>query len=149
MDKRVARLPTPEACERFIKNALRLHERELADQARRRAIDLRAASYGATTPAESECLRAIYAYEETLAQKNGKRTRATRTWQMVERHGILAAAERAVNRSTETAGYRALAEMGLQEYAFEAVILRHPDLFSPDAVARSRERMKQWSDSAE
>jgi hypothetical protein len=63
---------------------------------------------------------------------------------MVERHGILAAAERAVNRRAETAGYRALAEMGLQEFAFEAVILRHPALFSEDAVQRSQERMREW-----
>ncbi|MGE3779677.1 MAG: hypothetical protein AB7F89_20975 [Pirellulaceae bacterium] len=144
MDERVARLQTPEACERFIKNALRLNERELADQARRRAVELRAANYGATSTAEKECLRAIYAYEETLVRKNGKRTRATRTWQMVARLGILAAAERAVNRSVETAGYRALAEMGLQEHAFEAVILRHPELFSTEAVERSRERMQKW-----
>lgn len=143
MEQRIAKLTTPEACERFIKNAIRLNELQLADQALRRAVELRAASHGTTTEVERECLQAIYAYEEILSRKNGKRTRASRTWQMVERHGILAAAERAVDRSTETAGYRALTEMGLQQYAFEAVILRHPQLFSADAVARSLARMKE------
>lgn len=144
MDERVSRLATPEACERFIKNAIRLKEPGLADQALRRAVELRATAFGATSDAEKECLQAIYAYEETLTRKNGKRTRAIRTWQMVKRHGILAAAERAVDRSVETAGYRALMEMGLQQYAFEAVILRYPQLFSATAVARSQERMKEW-----
>jgi hypothetical protein len=146
MDERVARLKTPEACERFIKNAIRLEEPELADQARKRAIELRAAEYGASTQAEKECLQAIYAYEEVLSKKNGRRTRASRTWQMINRHGILASAERAVNREAETAGYKALAEMGLQEFAFEAVILRHQNLFSDEAIRKSRERMQDWKD---
>lgn len=42
--------------------------------------------------------------------------------------------------------YTALAEMGLKEFAFEAVILRHPEHFSPEAVTRSRERLAQERD---
>ena len=87
----------------------------------------------------------MYAYEEVLAKKNGKRTRASRTWQMIERHGIIEAVERAVNRPSETAGYTVLVEMGLLEYAFEAVILRHPARFSEAAVSVSRQRMSEWS----
>lgn len=63
---------------------------------------------------------------------------------MVERHGIIEAVERAVNRSHETQGYSSLVEMGLQEFAFEAVILRHRDLFSEPAVTTSEERMSKW-----
>jgi hypothetical protein len=66
---------------------------------------------------------------------------------MIKRHGILASAERAVDRDTETAGYKALAEMGLQDFAFEAVILRYPELFTESAVNRSQERLKIWSES--
>jgi len=102
MDDRVAKLQTLEDCEKFSKNAERLSHDDLVDDARRRAVELRAAKHGATSEAEKECLKAIYAYEEVLARKNGKRTRATRTWQMIDRHGILGAAERAVNRASET-----------------------------------------------
>ena len=63
---------------------------------------------------------------------------------MIDRHGIIKAVERAVNRNTETQGYTALVEMGLEEFAFEAVILRHPDLFSKEAVLRSRTRLNEW-----
>jgi hypothetical protein len=69
--------------------------------------------------------------------------RASRTWQMIERHGVIGTVERAVNRPTETSGYRALVEMGLEEYAFEAVILRHPRLFSAEVVERSRQRLSE------
>lgn len=144
MDERVAKLKTPEECERFAKNALERNRRDLTDQARKRAVELRAASYGAETQAERECLEAIYAYEEVLTAKNDRKTRASRTWQMIERHGILGAVERAVNREAETAGYTALLEMGLQDYAFEAVVVRYPKLFSPETVQRSQARVNDW-----
>jgi len=60
---------------------------------------------------------------------------------MIKRHGVLQAVERAVNRPAETAGYRALVDMGLGDYAFEAVVLRHRSLFSAQAAERSEARM--------
>lgn len=144
MDEKVSKLKTPEECEWFAKNALERNRRDLADEARRRGVELRAEAYGAKTQAECECLEAIYAYEEVLTAKNGRRTRASRTWQMIERHGILGAVERAVNREAETIGYTALLEMGLQNYAFEAVVVRHPELFSPESVKRSKTRVDEW-----
>jgi hypothetical protein len=107
-------------------------------------VELRALAHGAKSQTERECLEAIYAYEEVLTAKNGRRTRASRTWQMIERHGILGAVERAVNREAETAGYTALLEMGLQDYAFEAVVVRHPELFTPETVQRSQSRVDEW-----
>jgi hypothetical protein len=145
MDDRVAKLKTPEDCERFAKNA-RDHDRpDLADEARRRAVELRAAAHHAVSEAEKEALKAIYAYEEALSRKNGKRTRANRTWQMIKRHGLIASVERAVNRPTETAGYRMLKEMGLQDLAFEAIVIRYPDLFSEEARVRCAERLEEWA----
>lgn len=140
-DRLVAKLVTPEECLSFEKNALLRNRPDLAKEARRRAIQLRAEKYGAKTDAERECLEAVYAYERVLTDKNGKNTRANRTWQMIERHGIIPAVERAVNRPTETVGYTALVEKGLEDFAFEAVILRHPQHFSHEAIARSRERV--------
>lgn len=107
-------------------------------------MELRALAYGATSAAEKECLEAVYAYEEILSDKHGKRVRASRTWQMIERRGIIAAIEHAVDRPDGTAGFTALKEVGLDNYAFEAVILRHPELFSDSAVERSRARMAQF-----
>ena len=94
-----------------------------------------------------EALEAVYAYEEVLTLKNGKKTKASRTWQMIERHGIIGAVERAVNRSAETQGYTALIEMGLKDYAFEAVILRYPSVFSREAVNISQQRVAQWKNA--
>ncbi len=144
MDERIKRIKTPEKCEIFARNALDKGRPDLAAEAKRRAVELRAELYGAKSKAENEALQAIYAYEEVLTKKNGKKTKASRTWQMINRHGIIEAVERAVNRRAETQGYTALVEMGLEEFAFEAVILRHPELFSDEAVAKSKERMSEW-----
>jgi hypothetical protein len=144
MDEKVARLKTPEECERFAKNVQAKHP-TLAKEARRRAVELRAALYGAKNAAELEALKAVYAYEEVLTAKNGKRTSASRTWHMIKRHGIIGAVERAVNREAETSGYTALLEMGMQDLAFEAVIVRYPELFSSEAVERAKTRVEEWS----
>jgi hypothetical protein len=139
----ISKLKTPEECATLEKNALERGNTDLAVQARKRAIEMRAQSHCATNQAERECLEAVYAYERVLSEQRHRTTRALRTWQMIKRHGIIGAVERAVNRPTETSGYRALVEMGLEQYAFEAVILRHPQVFSAEAVERSRQRISQ------
>lgn len=146
MDERVKNLKNPDQCEIFSRNATNLDRPDLADQARLRAVQLRAEDYGADTEAENEALQAVFAYEEVLTKKNGKRTRASRTWQMIKRHGIIHGVEKAVNREAESQSYTTLVEMGLQDCAFEAVILRHPDLFSDDAVKTSEKRLSEWAE---
>ena len=134
-DPRVARLKTAEDCETIATNARALGRPDLADAARRRAVELRAEAHGATTDVERECLQAVYAYQEV------RRRPATRTWQMIKRLGILPAVERIVTKRKESLGYISLVKIGLKDMAFEAVVLRHPDKFSEDAITRSRERL--------
>lgn len=141
MDHRVARLKTVEDCKHFADNALQRGEPQLAEQARERAIQIRAASHGAQTQVEYECLQAVYAYEEVLSQKNGKRQPAARTWQMIKKHGIIAAVEGVVMRPQDTQGFSALKNMGLIAYAFESVVLKHPASFRDEAVEMARKRM--------
>lgn len=148
MDERVKRLKNPQECEIFAVNASDRGHPELALQARQHSVSLRAMAYGASNDAERECLMAIYAYEEILFAKHGKRVRASRTWQMIQKRGIIAAIEQAVDRADSAAGFTALQEIGLSNYSFEAVILKHPSLFSESAVLRSQQRMNQWSAAA-
>lgn len=148
MDDRIKNLDTPKKCEIFARNAIAHGRPDLALEANQRAVQLRADEHGAETVAEVEALQAVYAYEELLFRKNGKRVRANRTWQMIKRHGIIEAVERAVKRETVTQGYTMLVEMGLQEHAFEAVILRHPEAFTDEAIRISKMRLEEWSGEA-
>ena len=143
-EERIKNFTTVKSCEIFAKNALNLDRPDLAKAAHRKAVELKAEAHGAQTNAEKECLEAIYAYERILTAKNGRNTRASRTWQMINKHGIIPAVERVVNRPHEAAGYTALVEMGLEKYAFEAVIIRYPNLFSDEAVQHSKERIEHW-----
>ena len=59
---------------------------------------------------------------------------------MVKSRGIIGAVENAVKR--ETVGFKALVEMGMPDFLFEAVVIRHPKLFSQEAVALSKQRLE-------
>ena len=141
MDLRVLKLKTPAECESFAINAKAKGAPELAVQARKRAVELRAETHGAKTEVERDCLQAVYAYEEVLSAQRGRRQPASRTWQMIQRHGIIPAVERVVTKRDVSTGFTALAGMGLMEFAFEAVILRHPESFSVEAKELSAQRM--------
>jgi len=142
MDDIIPKLKTPAECEQL---ALNVQQRnpELARRARRRAVELRAEAHGIKSLVELELLKALYAYEEVLSEKNKQRTSASRTWQMIKRHGIISAAERAVNRKIEPAGYKLLVAMGLHDLTFEAVIVRHPDKFSQEVVSLAKARLEE------
>jgi hypothetical protein len=137
MDEIIKLLKTPDECIQLA----RLFT-DLAKQATRRAIELRALTHGNMTEVERTLWEVIYAYEEVLSKKNKRRTHATRTRQMIKRYGILEAAERAVNRKIEAMGYKVLVDMGLQDLTFEAVIVRFPESFSPNIVELSRSRLE-------
>jgi hypothetical protein len=92
-------------------------------------------------------MQAVYAYERILSKKHGRTMRASRTWQMIKRHGIIKAVERAVDRPDKTVGYTALIEMGMPDFAFEAVVCRHPNVFNAAALKRSQERLEKWNNT--
>lgn len=147
MDDRVAKLKTPEECAVFAMNATERNRPDLALDARKRAVQIRAERFGATSEVERECIEAVYAYEEVLSAKAGHRQTASRTWPMIKRHGVIEAVERVVKRRADALGYTALVKMGLEELAFEAVVLRHSSAFSDEAVARSKERLGENNDT--
>lgn len=103
--------------------------------------------FGAISSAEIESILAVLSYEQTLLQKHGKRQPAAYTWRMLEKHGIVSGVERVVIREAETQGYRALLSLGLQDFAFEAVVVRHPDVFSPEALEHSAARLRDFEDT--
>lgn len=75
MDDIIQKLKTPDECIQLAKN-VRERNPELAQKARRRAVELRAISYKPTSKVELELLKALYAYEEVLSEKNNRKTSA-------------------------------------------------------------------------
>jgi hypothetical protein len=140
MHEIIPKLKTPDECLQLIKNVAERNP-DLAREARRRAVELKVNAHGSKTEVERELLYALYAYEEVLSQKNKRKTCARRTWNMIKDHGIIGAAEKAVDRKIEPAGYKILVDMGMQEWTFEAVIIRYPDYFKPEVVSRAKARL--------
>lgn len=136
------RLTTPEECEQFARNALAKYPL-LAQEARRRSVELRAIAHGASSDAEREALECVYALDEVATQRNGRRTRASRTWQSIARHGVLETVERVLGRPNPTAGYIELMDLNLQDFTFEAVVLKYPSLFKPETLERARTRVEE------
>ena len=133
MHELVKRIKQPELCYVFAKNAKRNGHPELALQAYRHAVDLRAEQHEAANDAEAAAIRAIYAYEEALSYSKGKRTRATGTWQLVNRHGVLPALSKRLLSSAGDDVQPVLKELGMEDYSFRAVAEAYPDAF--EAVA--------------
>ncbi len=147
-DERIARLKTPEECEQFARNVEARGKRALAIAARRKALMLKAEQcasiFGAKTPAEYDALESLFAYEDALRlEHEGRNVKAGYTRRMFRERGIIEAVNRVVSDRKESAGYTTLVEMGMKDKLFEAVVLRHPEVFSAVAVERSRERLRE------
>ena len=134
MHELVERINEPELCYVFAKNARRKGHPELAVQAYRRAVDLRAGQHEAASAAELGALRAIYAYEEALSYGKGKRTRATGTWQLVNRHGLLPALSKRLQSRDSEEVLPILKELGMEDYSFTAVHDAYPEAFGEMAA---------------
>lgn len=134
MHELVMRIKEPELCYVFAKNARRNGHPELAMQAYRHAVDLRAQQHDVDTQAEAAGLRAIYAYEEALSYSRGKRTRATGTWQLVNRHGVLPAVRKRLHSRNAEDVQPVLEELGMTDYSFSAVRSNYPEAFADIAA---------------
>lgn len=141
MDERVAKLKTPEECRAFVANARNLGREDLAKEAILHAVALRARAHPANSEVEAECIQALCAYEEALSAKGAKRTAATPIWQMIRKLGAMQAIDKVVSRPDDDERYHALHAMGLEQFAFEQVVQRHPAEFSFEAVEHSRRRI--------
>ena len=121
MHELVLRIKQPELCYVFAENATKRGHEELALEAYRRAVDLRAEAHAEATEDERLALRAFYAYEEALSWGQRKRKRATGTWQMVKRDGILETLRKRLDSKHAEEARDALTAMKLEDYSFQAV----------------------------
>jgi hypothetical protein len=67
---------------------------------------------------------------------------ATRTHQMIERHGLIKALSRLMASADLQQGFKALRDSGQLSQSFEALVLRHKRLFSPTAVEAAQWRLE-------
>ncbi len=121
MHELVLRIKKPELCYVFADNATKRGHEDLARQAYRRAVDLRAEEHQGVSEDERLALKAFYAYEEALSWGQRKRKRATGTWQMVDRIGILPTLQKRVAGKQALDARDTLKNLAMDDYGFDAV----------------------------
>ena len=134
---RINSYTTVEQCETFAKNAARKGRTDLVEAANRRALEIKVSNHNAQSMVEREVIEAIYRYESV----NGRK--ATRTWQMVERHGFIETAARLAVKKNRTAGFRKLVAAGHRDMTFESIIVRHPEVFNPEVVVKAKAMLNE------
>jgi hypothetical protein len=140
------KLETPESCEQYAKN-VESRSPEQAAAARAKRIRLLAAKHGGDEAVVQEGYQAVYAFENASSKEKNRKVRASRTWQMVAKVGMVRAIEHIVSMRGESQGFRSLAELGLLDFAFEAVVLRHPSHFSVEAQTQANARLTSFSEA--
>jgi len=136
-DARVKRLATPNECSIFERNARERAREDLAQQARHRWVELATEALVDAAedadPLQRSLWRALAASEYMLGRS------ATGTRQVIRRRGLVRAAEQLVCNGGLSGGFVELDEAGLSAYAWEHVVLQHPDAFSAAAAKSARE----------
>lgn len=145
MNPLVSKLQSLEDCANFLTNAIAKGRGDLEPDVRLRVLQIKAGHHPEVSAVEHDCLMAIYAYEELLSYRNGRKTRANRTWQVIKKYGIIPGIERLVSKEQDPTGIGVLRDMGLSEYTFENVVVRHPDAFSSEAVVFSKARLSSFA----
>ena len=140
MLKIVAESSDSKKLRRIAENAKKQKNAELEDAARRRLYAVLPSAAPGTL--EYDVWQSIHALEDILTQERGKTTRLGRTRQKIVRDGEKKTVADLVTKSA-TEGFRMLVERHLVELTFEAVALRHPDLFSAEVKAIATERLAE------
>lgn len=145
MDERINRLKTMDDCQIFSKNVTALGFPELATRAERRGVELQAATHDVKDQTERSAFEAIYAYELVLRKNAGKKVRATGIWNMVKRHGVVETIQRSINGPPNADHFETLKAIGLDDLAFESIVIKHKNRFAPTTVERASTRLAEWT----
>jgi hypothetical protein len=87
--------------------------------------------------------RIITAYEQLLTERNGKRTRASRTHQKVKKHGIVKVLQDWADSKTPATGFTVLADRGLLELTGEYLVVQYESLFPAKTVVNAKRRLRE------
>jgi hypothetical protein len=127
MHELVMRIKDADRCHIFAQNAIERGHPELAIESHRRAVDIRAEQHAEGSEAEQMAMRAFFAYEEALSYQHGKRKRATGTWQLVNRHGILPALLKRLESKSVEEMLPVLKELNMEDYSIQKVASTYAD----------------------
>lgn len=137
--KRISYLQSRDDCAQFVKNVGAKHP-HLVRAARQRSVELQVTALNLESAVQRDVWRVVYAQEEALFVKHGMRRRAGNTRRAIDHRGELGVVAFMVQRPGGE-GFELLHSLGLGDFTFEAVALRHPEHFSPEIVQAARRKL--------
>ncbi|APA84069.2 hypothetical protein BJG93_00615 [Paraburkholderia sprentiae WSM5005] len=137
--KRISYLQSRDDCAQFVRNVGAKHP-HLVRAARQCSVELQVTALNLESAVRRDVWSVVYAQEEALFVKHGMRRRAGNTRKAIENRGELGAVIFMVQRPGGD-GFELLHSLGLADYTFEAVALRHPEHFSPEIVEAARRKL--------
>lgn len=147
--KRVSYLKTRDDCAQLAENAGEKFP-HLVVAARQRSVEVQVNAMNLDSVLRRDIWSVVYAQEEAIYVRNGRRLRASRTLGCIANRGELGAVAYIVTQSGGES-FEYLNSLGLGNYTFEAVVLRHPEHFASDVVEEARRKLdgRRRPDTAE
>ncbi|MDX0503606.1 hypothetical protein GOC80_13320 [Sinorhizobium medicae] len=136
----IERCVDPKLLRQIAANARKRGEACVADAADIRLYEILPSEKPGTF--EHDVWRSIHALEGTLSNERGKTTRLGRTRPKIARSGELEAVKDLILRKDASEGFYMLLERQMSGLTFEAVALRHPELFSADVLDAAENRLR-------
>lgn len=130
----------PAVLRRWIKNARAEESRIVEREAFARLCVVQPSAVPGSI--EHDVWRSVYALEEILSDERGRTARLSRTRQKIARDGETRTAADLTLKPNPSAGFHELIARGHPEFTFEAVVLRHPNIFEPPVLDAARERLR-------
>jgi len=119
-------------------NAKRLGVAEYEMRAKRRLWELHGIG---ETELERRFGEILAAYESFLSERNGRNTKASRTWQKIRNKGIKSAIVDWATSKTEHAGFKDLVAQGNWDMTAEYLVVSMAGEFNADVVYAARKRL--------
>jgi hypothetical protein len=132
----------------WIKNAEREGAAEVSDAARRRLIEVTAATCvdDVSDPLVLDFWKSITALEFALSEERGKTIRLSRTRQKIARVGVQKTLADLALQTKPSDGYFLLRDRDMLDLSAEAVVLRFPNRFEEEVVEAARARLEADAD---
>lgn len=125
------------------------HYRKAWSMAFDRYCAVSAERWNPTTDVARDSFVALAAYEWFLTDKHGMTRLASRFRKRLREDGkIEDLISGAVAKGEYTSGFKVLQARGKLGFAFENVVLKYPDIFLPEVVAKARVTMEEFGEDA-
>ena len=140
LKKFIAKATDANKLDSLMENAKKQNENEIYQDAFRRKCELEGRNFN--DPLEQRFWEVLAAYEQCLAEKNNKKTPASRVRPKIKREGFKKCLIDWAQNKKPSDGFKLLVENNLYDMTGEFIVLEHEDQFEPKVVKAAWKRFE-------